>query len=335
MKKIIILMAFILISGCSEDNITSNQSTLTEIAFALSEGAFQGNDASVHTLNTDQISITTGDTGQSMAVYGNKLLVVNNGSSNIVIYTISNEGLIEYDSLIDLNGSQPREILIIEDKAYISQWATHSIAVIDLLTTTLEQIELPGCSEGLTTNGTHLFTTIKYLNNTHWPYPAGNTVEKIDLSTHLVDTSFTVSNNPDMIIYHEGYLFIGSQYGDWPSSHISEKVDPESGTIIELKDYGSTETFGVDFAIHNNTIYRAYDKGIVALNSDLSIDMSTYIGTEYTGLYSMAINEDLIYLGFGDYTAPDNVIVINFDGNEVSNFEVGASPGSFAFWKSE
>ena len=49
----------------------------------------------------------------------------------------------------------------------------------------------------------------------------------------------------------------------------------------------------------------------------------------------MEILNDHIYLGFGDHTAPDQVIVLDFKGKEISNFEVGASPGSFALWQAD
>jgi len=341
MKKLIILIEIILLASCAVDTPTSVQNTTTDIAFVLAEGAYPNNNGSLWSISNGTISEVTGNptgnTANSIAVHGNNLYVINNGSANLVVYSVSHEGIVEpTGTVIDLDGSQPREILIINYKAYISQWNKHSIAIVDLTTLTIEQIEMPGCSEGLTTDGTFLYATIKYLNNTDWPYPTGNTVEKINLSTNLIEKSFTVSNNPDMAFYHNGYVYVGSQYGDWPTfNYITEKIDPETGELVSSKDHGSEVVFGTDFSIHDNVLYRAYDKGIVSLNDDLSINMSTYIGTEYSNLYSMAINEDYIYLGFGDYTAPDNVIVLDFDGNEISNFEVGASPGSFAFWKSE
>ena len=341
MRQIIIIIEVIFLVSCSIDTPTSEQNTSTNIAFVLAEGAYPSNNGSLWSISDGKISEVsgnpTGNTANSMAIHGNDLYVINNGSGNLVIYSVSNEGIVEpTGTVIDLDGSQPREILIINDKAYISQWIKHSIAIVDLTTFIIEQIELPGCSEGLTTDGTFLYTTIKYLNNTAWPYPAGNTIEKINLSTNLLENSFTVSNNPDMAFYHNGYLYVGSQYGDWPTfNYITEKIDPSTGELLSSINHGSEVVFGVDLSIHEGLLYRAYDKGIVSLNEDLSIDTSTYIGTEYTDLYSMAINKGFIYLGFGDGIAPDNIIILDFDGNEVENFEVGASPGSFAFWKSE
>jgi len=335
MKRVIGLIVFLLSLGCSKHTITKNQTTSTEIAFVLCEGNFQGNNSSIYTLNSNALNLITGDTGQSIAVYGDNILVVNNGSSNVVIYNISVEGIIEYSSVIDLNGSQPREILIIDDKAYISQWNVFGIAVIDLLSFThTSTIDVNGHTEGLTYDGNNLFAVITY--NDYSTFTAGSSVVKINLVTSMVEATYIVNTSPQQLIFNNGLIYVSSTFYDesWNANYATSLIDLSSDKVSIIK-HGNSVTFGNDFSIYNNMVYRAYDKGVVALNDDLSIDMSTYIGTEYTGLYSMEINEDLIYLGFGDYTAPDNVIVLDFGGNEFSNFQVGASPGSFAFWKSE
>ena len=335
MKRIIALIVLLLFLGCSKHTITKNQTTSTEIAFVLCEGNLGGNNSSIHTLNSDALNLTTGDTGQSIAVYGDKILVINNGSSNVVIYNISVEGIIEYSSVIDLNGSQPREILIIDDKAYISQWNVNGIAVIDLQSFThTATIEVDGASEGLAFDGTYIYTAIIYSDKSNWL--AGDTVVKINPTTKTAIHIYNVFTSPVQLIIHNDMLYVSSTFYDesWNANYATSLIDLSSDKVSIIK-HGNSVTFGNDFSIYNNMVYRAYDKGVLALNDDLSIDMSTYIGTEYTGLYSMAINDNLIYLGFGDYTAPDNVIVLDFDGNEISNFQIGASPGSFAFWKSE
>ena len=75
MKRIIGLIVLLLFLGCSKHTITKNQTTSTEIAFVLCEGNLGGNNSSIHTLNSDALNLTTGDTGQSIAVYGDNILV--------------------------------------------------------------------------------------------------------------------------------------------------------------------------------------------------------------------------------------------------------------------
>ena len=335
MKRIITLIGALLFTGCSKQTITNSQTNSTEITFVLCEGNFQGNNSTIHTLNSDALNITTGDTGQSIAIYGDNILVINNGSSNVVIYNMSDEGVIEYSSVLNLNGSQPREILIIDNKAYVSQWNVNGIAVIDLQSFThTTTIEVDGASEGLVFDGTYLYAAIIYSDKSNWE--VGDKVEKINLSSNSVETTYTVGASPQQLIFNDGLIYVSSTYYDasW-NAHYATSLINLSTDMVSIVEHGDTVKFGDDFSIYNNVIYRAYNKGIVSLNEDLSIDISTYIGTEYTGLYSMAINEEFVYLGFADGIAPDNIIILDFDGNEVDNFEVGAFPGSFAFWKSE
>ena len=352
MTKIITLIGILLFIGCStKPELESScfdyaslkqQIESSKITFILSEGTFGNVNGGLWGVKDNSIQQLpgnpTGNTSTSMVIHNDNLYIVNNVSATMLKYEISDLGVVKPTcESLDLNGSSPREILVINDKAYISQWNVYGIAVIDLPSfTKTNTIPVNGHTEGLAFDGTHLFAAIAY--DDYSEYSSGSSLVKINLTSNSVEKEIQVSDNPQQLIFHDGYIYVSSiQYGDWPdpNSYSTEKIDPVSDKVVAFEYYGNTLTFGNDFAIHNDTVYRACDKGIVALNLDLSIDMSTYIGTEYPGLYSMAINDNLIYLGFGDYISPDNVVVLDFDGNEVSNFEVGASPGSFAFWKSE
>jgi len=327
-------------SSCFDEASLDQQIDSSQIAFILSEGTFENVDASLWGIKGESIEELpgnpTGNTATSMAIHNNNLYIVNNTSGTIIKYEISDLGMVKPTcETLDLNGSQPREILIIDDKAYISQWNVNGIAVIDLQSFThTATIEVDGASEGLAFDGTYIYTAIIYSDKSNWL--AGDTVVKINPTTKTAIHIYNVFRSPVQLIIHNDMLYVSSTFYDesWNANYATSLIDLSSDEV-SIINHGNSATFGNDFSIYNNMVYRAYDKGVLALNDDLSIDMSTYIGTEYTGLYSMAINEDLIYLGFGDYTAPDNVIVLDFDGNEISNFQVGASPGSFAFWKSE
>ena len=350
MNKIISLLGVLIFAGCFtepelksscfDEALLNQQIDSSQIAFILSEGTFDNVDASLWGVKGESIEELpgnpTGNTAISMAIHNNNLYIVNNASGTIIKYEISDLGMVRPTcETLDLNGSSPREILIIDDKAYVSQWNVFGIAVIELLSFThTSTIDVNGHTEGLTYDGTNLFAAITY--NDYSTFTAGNSVVKISLVTSMVEATYIVNTSPQQLIFNNGFIYVSSTFYDesWNVNYATSLIDLSSNEV-SIINHGNSVTFGNDFSIYNNMVYRAYDKGVVALNDDHSIDMSTYIGTEYTGLYSMAINEDLIYLGFGDYTAPDNVIVLDFDGNEISNFQVGASPGSFAFWKSE
>ncbi|MBT6870133.1 MAG: hypothetical protein HOA66_01620 [Candidatus Marinimicrobia bacterium] len=328
MKIINIIVGILLIVGCSDDSVTNSQAASSEVAFVLCEGNMNSNNASLHTLSEDALSITTGDTGNSMAIYINNLLVVNNGSSNIVIYTISSEGITEYASTIDLNGSGPREILVIDDKAYVTQALAKNIAVIDLNTMeVINHIMLNGSPEDLATDNTSLFVTIMYIDyNNGWD--GSNLISQINLTTSEIDTTYEVQSSPINIEYNNQKLYITSY--SWSSI-----IDLSSKVVNTVNNVDGN--YGNDITVYNNTVYRVYNKGIISMDDELNLLEDTYIdATTNNTIYSMSINSDLIYLGVtDDWQSPDSVFVLDFEGHEVSRYEVnGASPGSFVFWKS-
>ena len=324
-----IIMGILLILGCSENTITTTTPTSTEVAFVLCEGNMNSNNASLHALNEEGPSYITGDTGSSIAQYNNQLLVINNGSGNLVIFTISLEGVVEYSSVIDLNGSGPREIMVINDKAYITQSLAKNIAVIDLNTMeVVKHIMLDGSPEDLATDNISLFVTIMYIDYNNG-YDASNLVSQINLVTNEIDTTYQVQTSPINIEYNNQKLYVNS----YSSTSIIDLVSNEVYTADNVND-----NFGMDISVYNNVIYRVYNKGIISMDDELNLLDNTYIGaTTNNTIYSMAINDDFIYLGAtDDWQSPDSVFVLDFEGQEISRYEVdGASPGSFEFWKSE
>ena len=51
-------------------------------------------------------------------------------------------------------------------------------------------------------------------------------------------------------------------------------------------------------------------------------------------MYSIETIDDKIYFGLSDFSAPDEVVVLNSEGVELNRFNVGAIPGDFAVWNS-
>ena len=341
MTKTKLILSLIIIFGCSKDTITNSQNTSNNIAFVLCEGAFNNNDGSLWGIKDNVIQEIggnpTGNTATSVATHGNNLYVINNASGNILKYTISEEGIVEQSTeMIDLSGTQPREVYIIGNNAYVSQWAGDGIAVIDLSSfSQTGTIEVEGSTEGLAYDGTFLYASSPYSDIS--TYTSGNSVVKIDIASNSVIETYEVFTSPQKIIFDKGLIFVSHTYYDasWESAYASSVIDI-STSIVTSVDHGNSVFYGNDFAENNGTLYRSYDKGIISFNDDLTLIESTYIGTSNTNsLYSMDINNGIIYLGFTDNLSPDDIAILDFNGNELGNYQVGALPGSFAFWTSE
>ena len=51
-------------------------------------------------------------------------------------------------------------------------------------------------------------------------------------------------------------------------------------------------------------------------------------------VYAVEVIDDNIYFGLSDFVAPDQVVILDANGNEISSYDVGALPGDFAIWNS-
>ena len=71
------------------------------------------------------------------------------------------------------------------------------------------------------------------------------------------------------------------------------------------------------------------------LDQELNIMPETRLG-DYDSweVYSAKVFGENIYFGLSDFITPDEVAVVNTDGEEISRYVVGALPGDFATWSS-
>ena len=93
--------------------------------FVACEGSFGQEDGQIWTIDNDLVYPydlnPIGSLAQSVAVYENKLLVGVNASYKLLLYNISDSGL-SFEAEILTDGLSPREIVIVDNKAYISVW---------------------------------------------------------------------------------------------------------------------------------------------------------------------------------------------------------------------
>ncbi len=310
-------------------------------AYILCEGNYGSLNASLWTIGPDMAAAVgpvhwniadnpLGDVGQSLKVIDNKIYIVMNNSSTIEIADIS-DGF-NYITSIDLPGAGPRDIEIIDDIAYVSCWYLSGILRIDIQNySIIDTIALNCLPEDLLYYHDKLYTAITM--NPDWT--SSNQVFEIDISDEkpmIVDT-FLVVKGPEELLGIDDEIYVSSTYYDdaWNTYAGNSCIDLNFGTVT-TKDFGVTFQFGRDITLLNSKVYRIYNNGICALTDSLTMDTTKQIGN-YGSIYSMASIDNYIYLGLSDYTAPDNVVIIDTTGAEISNFQVGAIPGAFAFSK--
>ncbi|MBL7136912.1 MAG: T9SS type A sorting domain-containing protein [Candidatus Marinimicrobia bacterium] len=330
MKKLLLVVFLIHVIVFAQNNV-----------FILCEGNMTQSNASLWMLNEDLNQITgpihwdpnanpLGDVGQSMTIYNNKLFIIMNNSNTVEIMDLSNE--VSYESTISLPYAGPREMEVVNGKGYLSCWHLNAILVIDLSTNTfLDTISVNGLPEDLIYYDNRLYTSINM--NPDWS--SGNRILSFDISGDkavVIDT-FEVISGPGQILSHDGNLFVVSTYYDtlWNIYSGTSRIDLSDGSVTK-KDYGVTFNFGIDITLYHGLVYRTYNGGIAPLTDSLTVDITGQIG-DLPNVYSMATYKDYIYFGLSDYMAPDDVVILDSLGNLIGQFQVGAIPGSFAFYE--
>ena len=99
-----------------------------------------------------------GDVVQSLEVYGDKLIVLVNNSHKIKIYDIDEDGLKLPGITVSTENSSPRELVVINDKIYFTNWNTKDVKVLNLYNYVIESsIAVDGLPESIiSVSYTHL-----------------------------------------------------------------------------------------------------------------------------------------------------------------------------------
>jgi len=310
--------------------------------YVLCEGNFNSLNSSLWSVNSNYTQVDgpiywnqsnnpLGDTGQSLKIHNDKLYIVMNNSNTIEIADISNG--FQYETSINIPNAGPRDIEIVNNIAYVSCWYLNGIICIDLQDYSfIDTLNCNGLPEDLLYYNEKLYTSITM--NPDWS--SSDKVLEFDLSTGFpfVSNTFTVVTGPEELLGFQGCIYVSSTYYDsnWNTYAGNSKIDLSTGMVM-MKNFGVSFSFGRDITSLNEKVYRVYNNGICSLTDSLTMEPNGQIGN-YSSIYSMASFDDQIYFGLSDYTAPDNVVIVDFNGNEIKIFQVGAIPGSFAFYES-
>ena len=327
MKNKFILILFLFIS-CDNNSGFDNEKRLTFIA---SEGNFGSSNASISVFqgpNQIQKVSNIGDVIQSIKVYDDKLFVLINNSHLIKIYIITSSGLSLPGIKINTHNSGPREMVIVDDYLYFTNWNSRNIKILNLETYFIEDsISVNGTPEGIVSDGSYLWVAIS----------SGSTVEKIDINSKQIVETFQVGNGPQQMLIEGSLLWISRTYysPDWSEIYYgTSQIDILSGSI-QIKEYDTGIVCGGDMMKINEQTYRTYEGGVAPIKSDLTINRPAKIGSYNTNsLYSAGAHSDYIFMGTtSDFNGPDTVYIHNELGEHNFTYIVDASPGDYAIWE--
>ena len=327
MKNKFILILFLFIS-CDNNSGFDNEKRLTFIA---SEGNFGSSNASISVFqgpNQIQKVSNIGDVIQSIKVYDDKLFVLINNSHLIKIYIITSSGLSLPGIKINTHNSGPREMVIVDDYLYFTNWNSRNIKILNLETYFIEDsISVNGTPEGIVSDGSYLWVAIS----------SGSTVEKIDINSKQIVETFQVGNGPQQMLIEGSLLWVSRTYysPDWSEIYYgTSQIDILSGSI-QIKEYDTGIVCGGDMMKINEQTYRTYEGGVAPIKSDLTINRPAKIGSYNTNsLYSAGAHSDYIFMGTtSDFNGPDTVYIHNELGEHNFTYIVDASPGDYAIWE--
>ena len=245
---------------------------------------------------------------------------------------IDEDGLKLPGITISTDNSSPRELVVLNDKVYFTNWNSKDVKVLNLYNYVIEaSIQVDGLPESIKSDGSSLWVGIMMNED----YSSANKVVEINTSTNEVINIYEVGLGPTDLVVDDGKIYVARTFYDenFTAFYGSSKID---GNIVEKKDYGLGISCGGSVLKYNNQIYRSYEGGIAPLETDLEIRSTAKIGSyEPSQVYSIEIIDEYIYFGITNYSDLNQVKVIDENGNEINSFEVGIIPGDFAIWKSE
>ena len=253
-----------------------------------------------------------------------------NNSHTIKKYDITESGLSLPGIEISTNNSGPREMCVVDDKLYFTNWLTKDIKVLDLNTYVISSFStLTNVPEDIVFDGNFLYVSMPhqelYDNQ-------GSLIAKIDLSNGSVVESFEVGLGPEQLYLDENLLFVSRTSYDenWSASYGSGKVDISTGDV-EIVTYGLGTACRADIFKFKDVVHRVTSEGAVPLDADLHLNMAAKIGN-LSGVYSGKVLNGELILGTTDYSAPDTVFLFNSSNDLLQTFEVNVLPGDFAVY---
>ncbi len=311
-----------------------------DITFIANEGNYGASNGTISMVFEDGSIVETeplGDVVQALEVYGNKLIVLINNSHKMKIYDITANGLAMPGIEVSTNNSGPRDLVVINDKVYFTNYNSQDIKIFNLFTYSFESsIPVNGLPEDIKIDpaGNHLWVTVPHSD---LYYSTGNEVLKIDINTNSIVETIDVGPGPQQIAFLDEEVFISRTYYDdtWSTFHGATKVtDTNFDGISELEsaDYGMGVACGGSVVKHQNSVYRSFDGGLAEMNEDLSLNNVSIGNFDQSMIYHVEKIGNHFWFAITNYSDINQVHVLDENGNTISTYESGIIPGDFAVW---
>ena len=198
--------------------------------FVANEGNYGASNGSISIIdNNGNVNNTgvIGDVVQSLEIfYGDgvdKLIVLVNNSHKIKIFNIiPNQGLAMPGIEVETGNSSPREMVIVGQKVYFTNWDTQDIKVFNLVSYEIENSIFisAGLPEDIITDGYSLYVAIPNIEK--YDRNLGSDVIKVSINNLSIQDTYNVGFGPEVLTFSDvGNLYVAHRtYSeDWHTTY--------------------------------------------------------------------------------------------------------------------
>lgn len=302
------LLTLIMFNSCKKDEQVNNGPVVNPATgiYVLSEGSFGGNNTTLGYYSIPNSSFTgnffgqqnpgqagLGDTGNDMIIYGSKLYVVMNGTSQVTVINASTGSLIRRIDFVDgANPKSPRYATAARGRVFVTSY-DNTVSVIDTSSLSIVGSVTVGANpDGIAATNNYLYVA----NSGSYNFPdVDSTVSVIDINTLTETRKITVGKNPNKIeVAPNGDVYV-SCYGNFSSI-------PASISIID----GTTNTL-------RTTLGSGFAYSHVRISGELAYFYNNYGGSGTAKVYNTATNTVVRNEFITDGTAITTPYGINID----------------------
>ena len=350
-----LLPALFIMQACSKDDTTPNPVTPpAKGLYVLSEGGIGSNNTKLgfYTLATNNFTgdyfvqqnpteTGLGDTGNDGIIYGGKIYIVMNFTSQVVVLNTNGGALLKRINFITPPAikKEPRYAVGVRGKVYVTA-TDNTVSIIDTTSLAISgSIAVGANPEGIAVKGNYLYVANSGSRN----YPnVDSTVSVVDLNTSAEIKKIKVGLNPNKVaVAANGDVYV-SAYGDFSPagpasiSVINSNSNTLKTTLGSAYQYSHVTIFGNIAYFFNNYggagTARVYNTDT---NTDIRAEFITD-GTVITTPYSVSVDEqngDVYITDAKNYVSAGAVTCFDKDGKKKFTFSVapGVSPNKVLF----
>jgi YVTN family beta-propeller protein len=195
-------------TNCEDTIVDPPVSQGDKIVYILNSSAETISKINMEDTTVVQNMVTTGSIPNRIRIHQDHLYIVNSGDDNVLVIDLENDTQIAHTIGLKA-GDNPWDIEFNGAKAYVSNYSSHTISVIDLnLNKEIKRINVGYGPEGMLITNDKLYIAVS--GNVGYPNPREDSrVDVIDLNAEvIIDSIITPLNPQELALAPDGILHV-------------------------------------------------------------------------------------------------------------------------------